>query len=57
MATAHNVHVRPAESGILAIKQDEETAAKVSDLLQKDLEVTESPKWIILAAVSYKLQC
>ncbi|CAG9999857.1 unnamed protein product [Clonostachys byssicola] len=38
MATAHHVHVRPAESGILAIKQDEETAAKVSDLLQKDLE-------------------
>lgn len=39
MATAHHIHVRPAESGILAVKQDEETAAKVSDLLQKDLEV------------------
>ncbi|VUC34976.1 unnamed protein product [Clonostachys rosea] len=50
MATAHHIHVRPADSGILAIKQDEDTAAKISDLLQKDLEVTGTPKGTGLAA-------
>lgn len=39
MATARRIHVTLADSGILKFDQDDTTAAKVTELLQTDLEV------------------
>lgn len=39
MATAYHVQVPPTDSGILKFAQTGSSAAKVSELLQKDLEV------------------
>jgi len=38
MATPYNIHVKPHESGLLRFPQDDASADKVSELLQKDLE-------------------
>lgn len=39
MATPYQVNVQPAAPGIIPFSHDETTAAKVSDLVQQDLEV------------------
>lgn len=39
MATPYRIQVQPANSGLLKLDQNESTANKVSELLQKDLEV------------------
>lgn len=39
-ATPYQVHVQSANSGILKFKRDGQTADKVSELLQKDLDVS-----------------
>jgi hypothetical protein len=41
MATAHAIHLGPDQTGLWPIKQTDEAAEKVSELLQKDLEVGE----------------
>ncbi|PNY26018.1 Oxidoreductase AflY [Tolypocladium capitatum] len=38
MATAYQIHVLAPDTGLLAVEQDEATAAKVTELLQRDLE-------------------
>ncbi|KAM4056057.1 oxidoreductase AflY [Hirsutella rhossiliensis] len=38
MATPYQIRVSPRDTGLLAVEQDEAAAAKVSELLQKDLE-------------------
>lgn len=43
MATAHQIHVGPSDSGLLKFEHDSKTAAEITDLLQKDLEVTSYP--------------
>lgn len=39
MATAYKIHIDPSHVGLLGYKHDEATASKLSELLQKDLEV------------------
>lgn len=39
MATAYRIHVPAQDTGLLKVEQDEATAAKVTELLQRDLEV------------------
>ncbi|KAH8772633.1 HypA protein [Diaporthe sp. PMI_573] len=39
MATAHKIHISPENTGLWGVKQTDEVANKVSELLQKDLEV------------------
>ncbi|POR37682.1 Putative nucleosome assembly protein C36B7.08c, partial [Tolypocladium paradoxum] len=38
MATAYQIHVPARDTGLLGVEQDEAAAAKVTELLQKDLE-------------------
>ncbi|KAK0392258.1 hypothetical protein NLU13_1754 [Sarocladium strictum] len=38
MATPYHIHVKPSETGLLHLDRDEQTATKVSELLQDDLE-------------------
>lgn len=42
MATPYHVHVQPADTGILRFAQTDPSAAKASELLQRDLEVLHS---------------
>ncbi|KAI9158734.1 hypothetical protein HJFPF1_06732 [Paramyrothecium foliicola] len=39
MATAFRIQVPPSNTGLLEVKQTDEAAAKVTKLLQEDLEV------------------
>lgn len=39
MATAHRIHISPENTGLWGVKQTDEVANKVTELLQKDLEV------------------
>jgi hypothetical protein len=39
MATAYQINVPVGDTGLLGVKQTESSASKVSELLQKDLEV------------------
>lgn len=39
MATPYRICVPAQDTGLLALRQDDAAAAKVSELLQKDLEV------------------
>jgi hypothetical protein len=41
MATAHQIVIPATDTGLLKFPQDDATAAKVSELLQKDLEVSQ----------------
>ena len=40
MATPYHVRVQPADAGLLAFSLEDSSARKVSELLQKDLEVS-----------------
>lgn len=42
-ATAYQMHVTPVDTGLLNLKQSDEGARKVTELLQRDLNV--SNKW------------
>lgn len=39
MATAHRIHITPENTGLWRVKQTDEAANKLTELLQKDLEV------------------
>ena len=38
--TPYQIHISPQNTGLLGVKQTESAARKVSELLQKDLEVS-----------------
>lgn len=40
MATAYNIHIDPSRIGLLGYKHNKAAAAKLSELLQKDLDVS-----------------
>jgi hypothetical protein len=40
--TPYRIHISPENTGLLKVKQTEEASNKVSELLQKDLEVSTS---------------
>jgi len=39
MASSTKIHISPDDTGLLGLKQTEDASRKVSELLQKDLEV------------------
>lgn len=39
LITPYHIHISPDNTGLLGLKQTEEASKKVSELLQKDLEV------------------
>lgn len=39
MATAHKIHINPENTGLWGVKQTDDVANKLTELLQKDLEV------------------
>lgn len=39
-ATAYQMHVGPENTGLLKVRQNDETAKKVTELLQRDLKVS-----------------
>jgi hypothetical protein len=43
MATAYQINVPASDTGLLKVHQPEETARKLSGLLQEDLEVLPQP--------------
>ena len=50
MATPFKIQVQPQNSGLLELKQGQNEASKVTDLLQKDLEVFNSLQSVYLRA-------
>jgi hypothetical protein len=53
MATPHHIQIDPGNTGLLKYPQTEESAARVSELLQLDLQVRKRPTtWMDIACIA-----
>lgn len=50
--TPYKIHISPDNTGLLGLKQTEDASKKVSELLQKDLEVTSLPSLFPVACAN-----